>query len=189
VLVTRDEARAYCRRFGLRLPTEAEWERAARWEADRKHARIYAWGDEPPRGQSVVGNARDLAWLEANPRRSPTLILGKFAAADDCYAGLAPVDAFPEGASPVGALNMTGNAREWVEDLYIDSLYIGRSTASTPVRDPCARENPMGTGVSRGGCFIDSDVMVRAAFRKTNNGTDRNDGTGFRVAVSERDGR
>ncbi|MGY0219400.1 formylglycine-generating enzyme family protein [Endozoicomonadaceae bacterium StTr2] len=110
--VDYNQAKAFCASEGKRLPTEAEWEKAARGT----DGRIFPWGNEPASCDRAVMNQK-----VAGNKMGPGCGSGKTLA----------VGSKPEGASPYGVMDMAGNLFEWTSDWYSTDYY-----ANSPYENP-----------------------------------------------------
>lgn len=175
-MVTWDDAKAYCEWVGGRLPTEAEWEYAAR---DGEEGKKYVWGDDntPLVNGYKHANVGDESCYRkySNDAQIRGIFkkFGYFKGYDDGYAWTSPVGGFaPNG---FGLYDMAGNVWEWCSDWY-DKDYYGGS----PRRDP----NGPSAGkyrAFRGGGWFDDPWFTRLSYRDRVKPGDRVGNLGFRV--------
>ena len=133
--ISWDSAVAYAAWRGMRLPTEAEWEKAARGT----DAKRWPWGDtftQRIKGATVHANV----WKQSGSH-------------------LQPVGTFPTGASPYGAYDMAGNVWEWVADRYSDTYY-RRSPDRNP-KGPAVGSRR----VVKGGSWLNPEMLARCSTR------------------------
>jgi sulfatase modifying factor 1 len=162
VHVSHNDALAYCDWARKRLPTEAEWEFAARGGLEQKR---YPWGDTlTPDGEHLCN-----IWQGEFPSKNTR---------KDGYAGTAPVDAFPPNG--FGLYNVSGNVWEWCLDWFSATYHVG-NVRTNPTGPPSG-----GSRVIRGGSYLCHKSYCnryRVAARSSNTPDSSTGNSGFRCAA------
>jgi serine/threonine-protein kinase len=160
VEVTWDDANAYCSRAGGRLPTEAEWEYAARGGATT----IFPWGNEASHDFANFGQGTD-------QKDAQGAVEGK-----DRWLYTSPVESFPPNGFHL--YDMTGNVTEWCADWFSAKYY-----RDSPERDPKGPESGS-LRVERGGSWKSPAKLIHTSLRMSRKPEEHGMTTGFRCVVN-----
>lgn len=159
VNVTRSEAQGFCTWRGGRLPTEAEWELAARGNDAKKPLRAWPWGDEPRHKDFNHGKIREQVLRQlADVAPSGDITARGQGDPDDSDGWLyaAPPGSFPWSDSPFGVHDMAGNVAEWVLDDFDELGFI-----ELPMANPLRLGPPGSPAMTRGGSWRDPPFAAR----------------------------
>ena len=156
VYVNWDDANNYCSWAGGRLPTEAEWEKTASWNAEKQSKSIFPWGDNL--------NCTFANYYDTNQQ---------------CMGATTAVGSYPKGKSPYEALDMAGNVSEWVSDRYQNNYYdILESFTSNP-KGPSNGD----LRVLRGGSWFSYNSDIRSTERHWSAPSYESASIGFRCVM------
>ena len=161
-------AEFYCGQLGKHVPTEAQWEKAARGDSD---ARSFPWGDEEP----TCDKANFAPVFVDEPESE-----------GPCVLDTSPVDELPAGRTPSGIAGLAGNASEWVSDWFDPSAYLS-DDENDPSGPAVGATYDDGVGVyvariSRGGGLLSPAEWLHVSYRFPEPEDATSNGIGFRCA-------
>lgn len=165
IFVNWYDADAFCRWRDARLPSEAEWEKAAGYDPVQGIKLRYPWGN--------AFNGQRLNYCDVNCTQAR-----RDTAVDDGYRDTAPVGSYPDGRSPIGLYDMAGNAMEWVADWYDFRAY--RDAVETNPLGPLSGDFK----VIRGGSWLSAEADVSVTARTSFDPTVSRANLGFRCAMN-----